>query len=115
MHIGDKEVVMNESFIARDNEEIIFKKNISGTDFNIVLIFRPMQENETQSVTWTFVDQITRITCIGWNNTLGSVTKEPILMGKIKTIPLGFSISQSHVAGINAGNFILLLGGVYAE
>ena len=112
---SDKEVVLDESFLIADNEEVQIDKTVDGVPLRIRIRFVENDQTHRNAVEWSFEpDNTIRFTFYGWIVSVGTATGPATHIGTLNNKPLGFAAYQTKIGILNFGHIFLLLGGAYA-
>ena len=113
--VGDRQVLLNHSFIIPVGEEAVFDTPPGQPGIKISIRFDDTPAELGQSsVTWAVVDNILRITFKGWTNTLGTSLRKPAKLGDLPNgWPFGFNVMHLFIGQVHFLTFELYVGGTY--
>ena len=112
IQIGDKTVVLNETFIVPDGAQCRFSVPLEP-ELVVHLEFHPDDKSEDR-IRWTLQGDGLHIHFNGFVDALGSSAKKPLRLGTHDDgQPLGFLFFFQRSGNMNKVDFTFLKGGVY--
>lgn len=116
LHIGNREIIFDHTFIIPKGEEASMDVVIKDTPIKVIIFFDPQDiPVEKRTVSWEFKNSELRITFLGWKHSLGTSLLKPGKLGVIKDTPFGFNIAHFLVGKTNLAHFQIYVGGDYNE
>jgi hypothetical protein len=111
--IGDKTVLLNETFIVPDGNICTFSVPLEP-ELVIHLEFRP-EDKSDEKIQWSLKDNGLHMYFNGFTGMLGTTPKKPLLLGTHSDgQPIGFVFFFQRSGNFNKIDFTFLKGGTFA-
>ncbi len=113
LKIGDTEVVLNTTFVVKNDEIARIEDTIQGLYCIFEIVFRKGTKENAGHTSWKGNGNLISIECTGWDgDLLGSSLIKRAYVGKINDKDLSFQIGH-HMAGadVHQITFQVHLGG----
>ena len=118
--IGDKEIVLNQSFVCRTGETVKFTVHEGTAPLLIVLRFLEDEAGQgagqgAPQASWSAEGNKLKMEFRGWNNNLtAAALVKPARIGMLSGRTVGFNLAHMKIGeDIHWVTFILFLGGEY--
>ena len=116
--VNGRELLLRESFLIKDNEEVEIKTEFGGQPLKLTIRFvksgSPVQTKPR--IDWdTSTPGTIKFTATDWGNPVGTAVSEPIRLGEIGGKLFGFQLVQWRIGITNRVDFFLFVGGEYGK